>query len=169
LNAVVVDTNVVLVANGQHEAVSPASISICAQRLQAIMKTGKLVIDDGFRILLEYGNKTDRKAEIQPGDAFVKWALRNNANTQRVEQVALREDVERGFQSFPDDPDLLKFDAADRKFVAVASAHAAKPPILQATDSKWLDWEEPLKRHGITVEFICPVDIRRFHKQKFGS
>jgi hypothetical protein len=63
---------------------------------------------------------------------------------------------------------LADFDAPDRKFVAVAAAHADRPPILQAADSKWLDWQDALKEHGITVELLCPQDIRRFHANKFG-
>jgi hypothetical protein len=85
-----------------------------------------------------------------------------------VDQVPLREHAVRGFDSFPDHADLAMFDPPDRKFVAVACAHPQKPPILQATDSKWLDWAEPLKRCGITVEFICQDDIARFHANKFG-
>jgi hypothetical protein len=68
--------------------------------------------------------------------------------------------------SFPDDPDLAQFDPSDRKFVAVAAAHPERPPILQAADSKWLAWEKPLRRHDITVEFLCPDDIERFQANK---
>jgi len=74
----------------------------------------------------------------------------------------------RGFESFPDDPDLINFDLPDRIFVAVASAHSNKPPISQAADSKWLDWVPALKRHGIEVKFLCPTDIQKFHQSKFG-
>lgn len=168
MNAVVVDTNVVLVANGQHQNVSDACVVECVVRLQAIMMGGKLALDDCFRILLEYQTKTTPKTGNRPGDAFVKWALQNNANSRCVDQVPLREHAVRGFDSFPEDADLVKFDPPDRKFVAVAFAHPHNPPILQAADSKWLNWEEPLKRCGITVEFICQDDIARFHANKFG-
>jgi hypothetical protein len=163
VSAVVVDTNVVLVANRQHPDVSPVCVAECAKRLEAIMKGGRLALDDCFRILLEYQNKTTPKTGSQAGDAFVRWALQNNANASRVDRVPIQEHAVRKFDSFPDDADLTNFDRADRKFVAVACAHPQKPPILQATDSKWLDWEVPLKRCGITVEFICPDDIARFH------
>lgn len=166
MNAVVVDTNVVLVANGQHQGVSVDCVARCAKTLQAIMMDGKLALDDCFRILREYQNKTTPKTGNRPGDAFVKWALRNNANSRRVDQVPLREHAIRGFDSFPDDAALVTFDPTDRKFVAVACAHPHKPPILQAADSKWLDWAEPLKRCGIAVEFICQDDIARFYANK---
>ena len=169
MNAVVVDTNVILVANGQHEDVSQACVAECALKLQTIMQRGRLALDDCFRILQEYQNKTTPKTGNRPGDAFVKWALQNRANPRRVHQVSLKEHAVRGFDTFPDDVDLENFDPSDRKFVAVACGDPHKPPILEAADSKWLAWAEPLRRCGITVEFICQDDIARFHGRKFGS
>ena len=166
MSAVVVDTNVVLVANGQHPDVSDQCVVSCAERLQAVMQQGRLALDDCFCILLEYQNKTTPKTGNRPGDAFVKWALQNNANKHRVHLVKLEDHAERGFVSFPDEPDLAKFDPPDRKFVAVAGAHPDKPPILQAADSKWLAWAGALERHGIKVEFLCPDDIARFQVNK---
>ena len=168
MSIVVVDTNVILVANRQHQSVSEGCIAECARRLQAIMKGERVALDDCFRILLEYQNKTTPKIGNRPGDAFVKWAPQNNANPSRVDRVPLQAHPVRGFDSFPDDADLENFDPPDRKFIAVACAHPHKPAILQATDSKWLDWAEPLKRCGITVEFLCQDDIARFHAHKFG-
>jgi hypothetical protein len=166
MNCVVVDTNVVLVANGQHQDVSPGCVAACATRLQTIMRAGKLALDDRYLILLEYHNKTTPKTGNRPGNAFVKWTLQNNANPHRVNQVPIEKDAQRGFVSFPDDPDLEQFDDADRKFVAVAATHPEHPPILQAVDSKWLRWSPSLQRHGIVVEFLCPDDIARFQAAK---
>jgi len=166
VSVVVVDTNVVLVANGQHPDVSHACVATCALRLQAVMQEGRLALDDGFRILTEYQNKTTPKTGNRPGDAFVKWALQNNANPHRVDSVKLQDHAGRGFVSFPEDLGLESFDRSDRKFVAVAGAHPKKPPILQAADSKWLDWERALAGHGIIVEFLCPDDIARFQANK---
>lgn len=162
----VVDTNVILVANGQHSDVSPECIASCALRLQAIMRGGKLVIDDRFLILSEYQNKTTPKLGNRPGDAFVKWALQNNANISRVECISLNEHSERGYESFPADEELRNFDPPDRKFVAVAFKHESSPPILQAADSKWLGWNAALSRHGVTVDFLCPDGISRFQANK---
>ena len=169
MRVAVVDTNVVLVANGQHADVSPECVKTCALALQSVMRSGKLVLDDGFRILLEYQNKTQPKKGNRPGDAFVKWALNNRCNAKSVDQVALLEHDERGFESFPDDPELANFDAPDRKFVAVSGAHPDKPSIAQATDSKWIGWAPALRRHGIGVAFLCPADIQRFREKKFGA
>lgn len=169
MRVTVVDTNVVLVANGQHADVSPECVKNCVLVLQEIMRSGKLALDDGFLILREYQNKTLPKKGNRPGDAFVKWALNNLCNAKRVDKVTLLEHDERGFESFPNDTDLANFDAPDRKFVAVSGAHLEKPSIAQATDSKWLNWDAALKRHGIEVSFLCKADIQRFHESKFGE
>jgi hypothetical protein len=162
----ILDTNVILVANRQHADVSEACIVTCTKRLQDIMTSSRIAIDEGYRILMEYQNKTQPQQGKRPGDAFVKWILRNNANPSRCDQVALVDHPDRGFESFPDDPRLATFDPPDRKFVAVAAAHSQHPPISQATDSKWLDWAPALAEHGITVEFLCGSDIRTFDEKK---
>jgi hypothetical protein len=165
---VVVDTNVILVANRQHADVSEACVVACAQRLEAIMSGDRVALDDGYRILKEYQHKTTPGAGKRAGDVFVKWLLRNTENARRCAQVALVEHPERGFESFPDDARLSSFDPSDRKFVAVAAAHPDAPPIAQATDSKWLGWAPALREHGVEVDFICPADIQGFDDKKKG-
>ena len=166
MSIVVVDTNVVLVANGQHADVSPECVADCATLLQEIMKRGQLAIDDGFEILIEYQNKTTPKKGNRPGDAFVKWVLRNRLNSKFVEQATLESHPTRVYESFPDDARLTLFDVADRKFVAVANVMVSKPEIMQAADSKWLGWSPILKQCGVSVTFLCQPDIVRFSSRK---
>lgn len=163
---VIIDTNVILVANGQHGDASPDCVVECALRLQSVMSDDRIALDSDFEILTEYQNKTQPKTGNRPGDAFVKWALRNNANAKHCDLVLLRRDSKRLYESFPDDARLANFDRSDRKFVAVAAAHEEHPPISQATDAKWVDWAPALADHGIIVEFVCPADIQRFHAKK---
>jgi hypothetical protein len=163
----VIDTNVLLVANGQHSDVSPKCIDECVQRLQAIQKAGVVVIDDCFRILGEYHNKTSLNPPKGVGDVFLKWLLRQAGNPARVEQVSLTETQENCFAEFPDAALEPLFDSPDRKFAAVAHAHPNKPPILQAADCKWLDWWPALQGKGVRVEFICPEDACSFYRNKF--
>ena len=44
----VIDTNVLLVANGQHADVSPGCVAACVERLQAMQSGGVTVIDDTY-------------------------------------------------------------------------------------------------------------------------
>lgn len=164
----VIDTNVLLVANGQHADVSEDCVIDCVQRLQAIEKNGIVVIDDGYLILGEYQNKTQLKPPKGPGDVFLKWLLRQ-IGSARVAQVTLTATTPDCFAEFPDPSLQPKFDAPDRKFAAVAHAHPDKPPIWQAADCKWLDWWPALHAHGVRVVFLCQNDACRFYCKKFPT
>jgi hypothetical protein len=166
---VVVDTNVILVANGIHPDASPECVIECIQRLEQLMKAGKVVIDDAFRIINEYQNKTTPRKSKRPGDVFVLWLLRNRANRDRVECVSLQERECDVFEDFPVADLQAVVDAPDRKFIATAGAHPKQPAVWQATDCKWLDWWSTLKKNNVTVEFLCPVDICRFYRRRFAD
>ena len=163
----VIDTNVILAANESHENLSPDCIATCASRLLDIKSKGTVIIDDKFRILSEYQNKTDSRGGKKPGDAFLKWLLQNSANPKHCIRVALTEQGPDIFDEFPVKTLENFFDPSDRKFVAVANAHPSKPTVLQAADCKWLDWQEDLRSAGIEIEFICLDDVRRFYAKKF--
>lgn len=163
---VVVDTNVILIANRQHEGVSDRCANACTNRLNALMRTGRIAIDDRYEILKEYQNRTQPRVGKRAGDVFVKWLLQNYSNPRRCDQVKLVPDDARGFESFPEDDRLADFDRSDRKFVAVAARHESRPPILQAADSKWVKWAPALQKHGVIVKFLCPTDIQKFHDAK---
>lgn len=165
----VIDTNVLLVANGDHADVSEDCVKECVRRLQAIQAGGIAVIDDGYRIVGEYLQKNRPNAQKGPGNVFLKWLLQNSANTQKVDMVSLTELAPDHYAEFPDPALEPQFDAPDRKFAAVAHAHSGKPPVWQAADSKWLDWWQPLLATGVRVEFLCPHDACRFYEKKFPT
>lgn len=164
---VVVDTNVILVANGAHPDVSPECVLECAHRLEQLMKGGSIAIDDAFRILKEYQNRTNPRKGKGVGDVFIKWVFNKLTDAQRVHLVPLTELGEDQFAEFPVAALEAVFDRPDRKFAAVANAHPAKPPIWQAADCKWLDWWPDLKANGVDVTFLCSDDVCRFYKKKF--
>jgi hypothetical protein len=167
MSAVVIDTNVLLVANGSHADVSPQCRQACVERLLARQREGVVVIDDAYRILREYQNKTQPNQPKGVGDVFLKWLLQNVANGQRVHQVSITETGTNEYAEFPDPALQPEFDAPDRKFAAVASAHPDKPPVWQAADSKWLNWWGRLAAKGVRVQFVCPKDASRFYAKKF--
>lgn len=166
----VIDTNVLLVANGQHADVSPECVTECVMRLQAMRQEGTAVIDDGFRLLGEYLHKSSLNPPKGVGDVFLKWLLRQvQVNSSRVEQVPLTETEADRFAEFPDADLEPLFDASDRKFAAVANAHPDKPAIWQAADCKWLDWWPALEAKGVKVTFLCPDDACSFYEKKFPT
>jgi hypothetical protein len=161
----VIDTNVLLVANNQHDQVSEDCVIACVRRLQLLQRSGVVVIDDGYRIVGEYHRKTSLKPAKGVGDKFLKWMLQHSG-TSKVEQVPLNETEENHFAEFPDPALEQLFDPSDRKFAAVAHAHPEKPTIWQAADCKWLDWWPALRARGVEVDFLCP-EICTVYRKKF--
>lgn len=165
--AAVIDTNVLLVANGAHDDVSADCRKACIERLLRHQKTGVTVIDDGFRILGEYLHKTNPSRPRGVGDAFLKWLLQNRRNPARVQEVTVTETGPDRFAEFPGTDLQDRFDPSDRKFAAVALAHPERPALWQAADCKWLDWWPALQAAGVRVDFLCPGDACRFYQAKF--
>ena len=160
--AVIVDTNVAVVANGQSPQASPNCVAICINRLERIIRgEEKLALDDKWIILGEYLRNLRSSGEPGAGDDFLRWVLANK--NQRCDLVPITpiDGSENAFEEFPDDPVLNDFDSDDRKFIAVAVAHPERPPILQAVDSQWWDFRNALRENDIIVEFICEEDIQR--------
>ncbi len=163
----VIDTNVLLVANGAHAGVSPDCVLECIERLEALMKHGRVVIDDAHLILGEYKKRTSPVKTKGVGDVFLKWLLQRSANPSHVEQVPLKSSTHQVFENFPDEALQAEVDPPDRVFLATAAEHPQRPRVWQAADCKWLDWAQRLKAAGVTVEFLCPNDVCRIYKKKF--
>lgn len=155
-SAVLVDTNVPLVANGKATQAAPECVSACVDALLCVRERRCLLLDEGGLILEEYRRNLSPSGEPGAGDAFFKWLWDNQSNTKRCRTFQITADQDRGFTEFPSDPDLAGFDGSDRKFVAVALASALSPPVMNASDSDWWEHRAALKRHGVQVEFLCP-------------
>ena len=152
----VVDTNVPIVANGKSAQASGDCVLKCAKKLREIEQKHIIVLDDIWLIIKEYKNELSPTGQPGVGDAFLKWVLTNRANPKRCEMVKITPTAKGSFQEFPENTDLVKFDKSDQKFVAVALTHPAKPPILNAVDSDWKDFQIALNSIGITIIFLCP-------------
>ena len=161
---VIVDTNVVVVANGRSEQASADCVETCAERLEEIMRGEvRLVLDNRWIILREYMRNLQSNG-IDVGDRFLGWILVNRDKRCDLVSITPVAGSENEFEEFPDDPALNDFDPDNRKFIAVALAHSEKPPILQAVDSQWWDFRDAFRRNGIVVEFICEADIQRLRE-----
>ncbi len=158
---VVVDTNVLVVANGIPSQASPQCIINCSQRLSKIQTEDIVVLDDHWLILKEYMNNVSHTGQPGVGDAFLKWVLTNQANTKYCEQVPITAQGGDHFKEFPTDTALAGFDPSDRKFVAVALSHSRNPPIFNAVDSDWRNFREALSNCGVCIEFLCPELLAR--------
>lgn len=173
MSAIVIDTNILLVADGQAKHMSSACKIECLNRLENAQAREQVVLDHQRMILNEYGNKLNpSRRPPSPGSAFLKWLLVNQGNSLHTAMINLTPlDKEKTrFAEFPCDADLeAAFDPSDRKFVSAANAHSDKPPILESSDSKWLGWEPQLKRHGIELEVLCRCELEAIRKRKSGA
>lgn len=157
MTASVVDTNVLLVANGANDKANAEPRAAC--RLSAInsllevRERRTLMLDRGGEILDEYSKKCNYSGQPGVGDQFFLWAHQNAASLTAVE---LTVHPDRRFTEFPDDPALEKFDRDDRVFVAVVAAGPRPNRILNAVDSDYSDHQQALQQAGITVEELCP-------------
>lgn len=160
--SVVIDTNVLIVANQQDCPQADAACQdTCIDYLNDHIKSEHvLVIDNGFHILGEYCNKVSPTGEPGVGDAFLKWALTNQGNPSRCQQVQITPTPGGSFEEFPDLSGLAGFDPSDHKFVAVALTHPDRPPVLNAVDSDWLHFQAALIDAGVTVQQLCPETLK---------
>jgi len=118
--------------------------------------SGKSSIGQFLMMLKQTVESPDRKA------VFSRWSL---PDAHRVAIISSGE----SYEEFPTHDDLKDFDRSDRKFVAVANAHVEKPPILQATDSKWWGWKDALADVGIIVQLLCSEYVEAKYAEKMGT
>ena len=152
----VVDTNVLKTANEKSEDRLDCAAA-CAEAISALAAEGRVVIDDGWEILNEYSRHVSSTGQPGPGDAFLGWLLRNQANAEVCLQLHLTPSGVRGYEEFPDCEGLEAFDSNDRKFVAAASAAEPNAEILVALDRGWWNHRAALSSCGVRVRYLCPT------------
>ena len=169
MTAIVIDTNVLLVADGKAPQMSEACKVECMARLERVKATEQVVLDDEWLILGEYQKKLNPNGPNTPGNEFVRWLVQAHQRNAWV-TITPTNAEQTTFAEFPSDTALeAAFDPADRKFVAAANAHPEKPSILESADSKWLGWEDQLKQHGIKVEVLCRGELEAIRERKTKS
>jgi len=168
-----VDTNVPKTANlalvpdeVRHEL--SKCVLACIEAVEHVTKKRGLVLDAGDEIYNEYRNQLSLKGQPGIGNKFMKWVHDNRWKLPTSNRVSITR-LGDSYAQFPSHEGLNDFDPSDRKFVAVANAHTEKPPILQATDSKWWGWKDPLSEVGIHVLFLCPEYIKTKYAEKMKA
>lgn len=174
MSAVIIDTNVILVAKGMSEQAWDECVVACQERLDKIIDgEEKVVIDDQRLILEEYLNYLedgdDTTTSGRSGGQFLEWFIRNYENPEQCIQVKISptEDV-RGFEELPDA--FIDFDSDDKKFIAVSIVYEneqhEKATILQSVDSQWYGHKNLFIENGLIVEFLCEDNIRDIYERR---
>lgn len=168
MDAVVIDTNVIVVANGKSAApqASDKCITLCRARLAEILRGPEMVLlDDKKRIIQEYRNNLNEKRRGF-GDRFWLELKRRFYNPKSYPDTVISVQITplagngTEFEEFPNnDAALNNFHKKDKKFVAVALVYQRdfeqEAPILKAEDSGWEKYTDALAVHGIRVDSIC--------------
>ena len=154
----VVDTNVLVVANGRATHVDEACQLSCVDELARLAREEVVCVDDKWLIMREYQSRTKQDGQTRPGSAFYKhvWQKMGDTNRIRLIPVEPRDAEGRDFAEPVLPPNNLKKDA---KFLAVAVK--ADAVIVNAADSDWAEHRELTDRLGIDVRQLCPQHATR--------
>ncbi|WP_017713983.1 hypothetical protein [Prochlorothrix hollandica] len=153
----VVDTNVLISANGRHTHASLQCQLHCIEFISTYRKI-TISIDQLGLIMEEYAKHLNYSGEPGVGDEFFKYLHDYQYCDPLIHRVQIgpeTSDDSRGFQELP----LNSMDPSDRKFLAVAVV--ARAIIVNATDSDWAEQEHLLKSLNIAMRELCPDRAQR--------
>lgn len=150
---VVIDTNVLIVANGKASHVGAECALAAIQFLEQVEESCVVVIDSLWHILEEYEKYCSYKGQPGVGDRFFLHLHRTQADVRRVHKVDLHPDGRGSYDEIP--VPLRSFDPSDHKFVATVIADERRSVIVNCADSDWREAEALLRQSDITVHEVC--------------
>ena len=154
MNRWVVDTNVMVVANGRHDGNRPVSPKCRKASIEFLMKLlegeQRVLLDCAGAVFNEYNNNLNLSGQPGVGDRFFQVLHNNVESIQRVDLQVCKDGEYSDLH-----PDIVSsgFDRSDRKFVALARKENA--PVANSVDSDWLNDLELLTKCGVEVKFVC--------------
>ena len=170
MGSVIIDTNVMVVANGRSAAPQATEECVirCRARLADILRgSEKILLDDKKRMIQEYKNNLNQRGRGH-GDQFWLELVRRMWREQKkyiMVRITPLAGSTTDFEEFPVDNALSGFDPDDRKFIAIAFAYkrdaGQTPTILLAIDRGWLRFMDTLENYGVSVDLICEDDMQR--------
>jgi hypothetical protein len=161
VHCVVIDTNVLAVADGLHDGASDECVLACVRLLQRVRSGQRVAVDTDDLILTEYlgALRGTRESGFAGKLALSLWRRRFDTGTcHRVPITPLA--GEGSSRSWFEVPQALRdFDEDDQKFLAVAVAEGNSPPIFEALDLEWWSRRADLAADGLDIQFLCVADI----------
>lgn len=160
-NRAVVDTNVLVAANGRDTHVEINCQRKCMEELARLASREVVCVDDKGLIMREYERRVTSSQQAGPGTVFYKevWRQMGDSNRVRLIPVEPCDDEGRDFADPILPPNNLKKDA---KFLAVAIK--ADAVIVNASDSDWDEHHELTDQLGVEVRQLCPEHATRPEK-----
>jgi hypothetical protein len=153
-NRVVVDTNVLVVANGKCDQASPECVIRATEFLVNAQRHAVTVLDVGHDIFSEYQNRCSFKGQPGVGNRFFVYLHQAQADPRRVAKVPTHPDGNDSYVEVP--PSLADFDRSDHKFIATFIADERRSVIVNSWDSDWREARHDLAAERIRVAELCP-------------
>jgi hypothetical protein len=157
-HCVVIDTNVLAVAEGMHDGASDECKQACVALIHRVLNGQRVTVDSAGEILYEYSKTLQQAHTSGPATKLAKrlsatW--RDPAACHAVEITPTEDGA-----SYEEIPTALRdFDQDDQKFLAAAAATQETPPIFQALDGEWWRRRVDFAADGLSVVFLCATDL----------
>ncbi|WP_371374859.1 hypothetical protein [Thalassotalea aquiviva] len=148
----VIDTNVLVVANGKSNQASIDCELSCIEFIETY-KNLTIALDHTGLIMDEYEIHCSYKGSPGLGDKFFKYLYDNQydpSSNINLVNITPCDDEAKSFEELPDN----EFDRSDRKLLATAVV--ANADVVNATDSDWIEQKELMQQLGVTVTQLCP-------------
>jgi len=155
---VVIDTNVLAVAEGLADHADNDCRRTCVAFLRDVRSSGVVLVDDGRRIFGEYLRPFRHRRQPGVGWSFARWLMDGARARRQLRAIPIRPRAgdQEDYEEFPREASLAAFDPSDRKFVAVALASGLDPDIANTVDSDWAMFHSALQAVGVRIQFLCP-------------
>ena len=166
----IIDANVILLTDVSK---IPTDQLKCAKKCVHFLQNfindpdASIVLDAEGRVIKEYRRAFELNRDPNMASEFCKWVYQHMPKNPE-DFLCLREKNENEFESYPDSEKLKEFDPPDRTYIALAYNHCERPPIVEASDSKWWGIKDELKKHAIDIRFIDEDYIKEKYMQKIG-
>jgi predicted nucleic acid-binding protein len=157
-HCVVIDTNVLAVAEGMHDGASDECLEACVSLARRVLDGQRVAVDTAGEVIAEYVGTLG--LAHRPG-VGTKLAVRlhHQKYDDRICHLVEIATLEDPPGSYADVPTALRdFDTDDQKFLAVALASGCAPPVFAALDGEWWSRRADFAANGIDVQFRCVVD-----------
>jgi hypothetical protein len=156
---VVVDTNVLAIAEGMHAEAGQECVDACRSLVRQVDRGLLLVLDANGEILQEYVSRMRAARTAGLPVKLVKRLLRTHHDPSVCKKVPItpHHDPPGSYLEVP--PPLRDFDVDDQKFLAVAISEGSRPLVYAGLDREWWGRQRDLAERGLNVQFPCFSDL----------
>ena len=154
---IVVDTNVLVVANGNNDQADHKCELACIKALEEAKAGKHAVLLDASNLIMDEYEANCSHIRKPFGNAFFKYLHDFEHSSKKIIHIPIEEtpNEEGGFANLPPN----KFHKNDRKFLAVAKAGDGR--VMNATDKHWTEHADFIDSMGVQVLELCKQCLKQ--------